>query len=278
MLKKIATRFAAAGLVGGVALAGVVAAPANAEETGCEVYTTLADWDLSSTSEDGTGHNEIVEQEGDDLLHVWTDATGHRKAAGYYELTPAMPLANATDFALDWTGTTPAPGGQLVVDLDGDGTADGTLVIEPVYSGNIWLSVPAGGTWVSIPAAPHAPGGGGYPNQGSFAEWTAAYENAQVLAFGYSLGSGITGDGTISSISVDGCAYTFGADVPVSAAPQDQPAATGETAAVETEAAKDELAETGFEGTQGLVGLAALVAGFALVGAGVVRRRRAAAE
>ncbi|MBN9239632.1 MAG: hypothetical protein J0J03_08155 [Leifsonia sp.] len=171
--------------------------------------TSLSALDLSSSSTDGSS-TTVLETGG---LHVKTADTGHRKAAGYIVGTGWQPLDSVTDFVLTWTGTTAQPGGQLPVDLDGDDVADGILVIEPVNGGIQWLSVPGGGTWVSIPGAPHAAGGGAYPNQGTFAQWIAAYPDAQWTTPGYSLGSGVTGDGVISAITVVGssnCSYTFG--------------------------------------------------------------------
>ena len=86
------------------------------------VHTTdLSTWDLSETR--SAGHQALLENG----LHVWTDTgiTGSpdpRKAAAYYSTN--FSLADAADFNLDWTGTTPAAGGQLAVDLDNNGSTD----------------------------------------------------------------------------------------------------------------------------------------------------------
>lgn len=162
-------------------------------------FTSLAGWTLDDGNDD-VSTIEIIEGG----LHIETAAEGHRKAAGYW---PAdFPLSSLGEFVLDWDGTAPAPGGQLVVSLDGDAVPEGTLVIESLYGGIQWLSVPAGGTWVVRADSPHTAGGGGYPNQGTLNEWLALNPDARVLATGFSLGSGITGSGTIERISTGACA------------------------------------------------------------------------
>ena len=47
-------------------------------------------------------------------------------------------------------------------------------------------------------------------HNGTFTQWLSVYPNAKVLAIGYSLGSGILGDGVISQITAGGINYTFG--------------------------------------------------------------------
>lgn len=178
----------------------------------CEAYssvhtTNLATWDRSSTSTDGSGHNRLAPTS----VHVWTDATGHRKAAAYYATDFA--LADMGEFVLNWAGASTAPGGQAVIDLNNDGTPDGTLVIESIYGGIQWLSVPAGGTWVVRADSPHVSGGGGYPNQGTFNDWLALNPDARIKAIGWSLGSGVTSDGNITQITAGCVNYTFGLPV-----------------------------------------------------------------
>lgn len=164
--------------------------------------------DFSQSSSDGSAS---WTPNGSDL-DIATADTGHRKVAGYH--ATSFPLANAWDWNLDYTVTTGIePGGNLLVDLDNDATPDGYLVIESIYGGVWWLS----GNWTGTPpgtfsvrdGAPHAAGGGGYPNQGSFSEWITAYPNAQVLAVGFSLGSGVTASGTVHSLFVNGTTFNF---------------------------------------------------------------------
>ena len=61
--------------------------------------------------------------------------------------------------------------------------------------------------------APSHTGGSGSANHGTLAQWRTAFPDAQVLAFGFSLGSGVQGDGVIHAINFDGTRYTFAADV-----------------------------------------------------------------
>lgn len=172
-------------------------------------YTTVDDLHLNTDYTRSAGHNEFL----NDGVHVYTDdATPQAKAAAYFDVD--MPLADVGEPGMAWatdTATT-QPGLQLVVDLDGDGDSDGTLVGEPVYNGNWWLP---GSTIDGVPVAPSiiadAPkiGGGGSADNGPLSAWRTAFPNAQVLQSGWSLGSGIHGDGTIYRISVGSTHYVF---------------------------------------------------------------------
>jgi hypothetical protein len=104
------------------------------------------------------------------------------------------------------SGTAP-PGFQLVVDFDNDGTADGILVGETIYANDWWLS--NGSAQFVKDGAPSHTGGSGTANHGTLDRWRTAFPDAQVLAFGFSLGSGVQGDGVINSISFAGDTYTF---------------------------------------------------------------------
>lgn len=177
---------------------------------GSVVTTNLSTWNLSETRVNG--HNELVSGG----LHIYTDtdAAGSpdpRKAAGYYSTNfPLSGLGNQTiDAALDFniTAGTYEPGLQLVTDFDNNGTPDGILVGEKVY-GNTW--------WLSNGSAPfvktNAPNtGGGYGSSwyGTANEWLSKFPNAKVLAIGYSLGSGVNGNGVIKEINLGCVKYTF---------------------------------------------------------------------
>jgi hypothetical protein len=155
-----------------------------------------------------SGHYELVA----DGLHIWTDSgpdvkSGDQKVAEYVDThtplaTAAEPFLEYTDGGADLTD----PGFQLVVDLDHDGTPDGILVGEPgSYGDRWWLSKP----WsaVDLTSAPEA--ADGYAHSGPLEEWRAGYPSADVLAFGFSLGSGVHGDGTLHAIDFAGTRYTF---------------------------------------------------------------------
>lgn len=168
--------------------------------------TNLATWNTSDTRV--TGHNQITASG----LRVWTESnTSTDKAAGYYPANFALKdLGDQTIAqALDYENTTAgaAPGLQLVVDFDNNGTPDGILVGETVYGNNWWLSGSAvqfakdGGPTV---------GGGGSASNGTPNQWLAAFPDAKVKVVGYSLGSGAKGDGIIKRISLGCTDYTFG--------------------------------------------------------------------
>ncbi|MGY1695303.1 hypothetical protein ACI780_10345 [Geodermatophilus sp. SYSU D00814] len=113
--------------------------------------------------------------------------------------------------SLDYTpisGTIP-PGFQLVVDFDADGSADGILVGEPGSYGTDWWVNKAAKTFVKA-AAPETGGGSGSDWYGTLDEWRTAFPRAEVKAFGFSLGSGVEGEGLLEAIEFDGTRYTFG--------------------------------------------------------------------
>ncbi|RHA38074.1 Ig-like domain-containing protein [Cellulomonas rhizosphaerae] len=186
-----------------VALAATTfsALPASAT-AGHTVVLGLADIDRSQSSSDGSSHAELVDQG----LHIWTDETGHRKAAGY--IVTDVALEDAGEPALRYeakAGIT--PGSQLVVDFDGNGSPDGILVGESVY-GNDWWASNGSAAFVKTGAPQHG-GGFGSENHGTLAQWRDAFPSAVVTAIGYSLGSGVTGDGIIRSLSLGDTTYTF---------------------------------------------------------------------
>jgi hypothetical protein len=173
--------------------------------------TNLETWDFDDTR--SAGHYELV----DGGLHIWTDtgATGTpdpRKVAGYFATDFALSGVGTQTIAdsLDYTATTGTePGLQLKVDFDGDGTVDGILVGETVYGNTWWLNNTAA-EFVKA-GAPNNGGGYGSSWYGTLDEWHTAFANAKVKAIGFSLGSGVNGDGVINKISLGCTDYTFDA-------------------------------------------------------------------
>ena len=151
-----------------------------------------------------TGHYEVVGTG----LHLWTDgATSTDKVAEY--VATSTPLADAGEPSLDYSNTSGGvPGAQLVVDFDDDGAADGILIGEPASYGNDWWASNGSAAFVQAGAPSHS-GGFGSTNHGSLEQWRAAFPTAQVQAFGFSLGSGVKGDGTLNAIGFAGTRYTF---------------------------------------------------------------------
>ena len=156
-----------------------------------------------------TGYYEVVGTG----LHIRTEGTTSTDKVAEYVAT-ATSLATAGEPNLEFTNTSSGglPGAQLVVDFNGDGSADGILVGEPASYGNDWWASNGSTQFVKESAPSHTTGYGS-ANHGTLDNWRAAFPNAQVLAFGFSLGSGVKGDGTIDAINFAGTRYTFAADV-----------------------------------------------------------------
>lgn len=176
-----------------------------------QVHTTdLSTWSWADTR--ATGHYALTLNG----LHIWTEgATSTDKVAGYY--ATSFPLAHlGTETiaqSIDYTaafGLT--PGLQLVLDADDDGTADGILVGEAVYGNAWWLSNSA--AQFVKDGAPNTGGGYGSSWYGTPDEWLGAFPTARILAVGFSLGSGVHGDGVLNSITLGCVQYTFGLPVP----------------------------------------------------------------
>ncbi len=155
-----------------------------------------------------TGHYE-VQGTG---LHIWTDGVpdgaSSNKVAEY--VATSTPLSAVGEPTLDYTNPSAGgvPGFQLVVDFDGDGTRDGILIGEPGVYGNDWWVNNGAKPFVKAGAPSHA-GGFGSDNHGTLDQWRAAFPSANVVAFGFSLGSGVKGDGVLTAINFAGARYTF---------------------------------------------------------------------
>ena len=149
-----------------------------------------------------TGHYDFL-SEG---IHVWTEgATSTDKVAEYWAIGTPLP----TTGGLEWFGTTNQPGAQAVVDLDNDGTVDGTLVGESVYQGRWWANNTLN-TWLTTHTNANTPGpNDGYNHSGNLAAWKTAYPNARLVAGGFSLGSGLKGDGVLRSVTFGDTSYVF---------------------------------------------------------------------
>ena len=204
-------RLGAASAVGALVTTGLlVAAPAAEAVT---IHFVRADQvDLAETR--STGHNDFSANG----VRVWTEgATSTDKAAGYFDVN--LDLADIGEPSLAWTPASPPVGNlkpsvQLKTDFDADGNIDGILVGEPTYQdgtplyGNDWWLSNGSEQWVKD-AAPSHTGGSGSANHGTLAQWRSVFENAIVVQSGWSLGSGVHGDGTITRISLGDDRYYF---------------------------------------------------------------------
>ena len=164
-----------------------------------------------------TGHVDF----NDHSLRVWTEgATSTDKAAGYFPVE--MPLAEVGDPTMVWRFNNATllavPGQQIVFDADNitdNGNDYNVLVGEPVYNGNWWLTSGSSDTAKSADPSGADNGGNGSEWFGSLDEWSAALPDAQVLAGGFSLGSGVHGDGTLVSMTYGTTTFEFAKDTMV---------------------------------------------------------------
>ncbi len=214
---------------GGAALAaaalavGVAAAPATAAVK----PVRQADFIPALSDTRATGHVDFL-REG---VHIWTEgATPTDKVAEYFAYGPTLPATGN----LEWLGSdadlTHQPGVQLVFDFDqttGNGNDFNILVGEEVYgvdgSGNYtdwWLTNASSADAKAV--APSTTGGSGSAWHGTLGQWAAALPSERVVAAGFSLGSGVQGNGTIRAINLGADSYEF-TDTPATVTP---PAAT----------------------------------------------------
>ncbi|MEI2776735.1 MAG: hypothetical protein V9G19_12360 [Tetrasphaera sp.] len=176
-------------------IAGVISAPP------AQAAAYVVDRDHIDTSQTrATGHVEFA----GGGMHVWTrGTTSTDKAAGYFDVV--VPLAGVV------SGSGEA-GLNLRIDIDGDGSYDGTLVYESIYNGTWWLT--EGWSAAMRAKAPYiAPGGGnndgqGSPYYGSLAEWRAAFPAGAIVQAGWVLG--VPAVNTLHAIKLGETTYDLG--------------------------------------------------------------------
>lgn len=173
--------------------------------TGPELVTTksqFADYAYQDTRADG--HTEFTA----DGLRIWTTLGDSTSKVAWYK-SVNYPLASVGAPTMEYTATNGiAPGLQLIVDFDNNGTPDGILVGESIYGNNWWLSNSA--QQFVKDAAPHNGGGNGSQWFGTLDEWLTAFPSAQVKSVGFSLGSGVIADGVLTSLTFGCHKWTFG--------------------------------------------------------------------
>lgn len=196
-------------LVGSAALA---AAPANAATT----QVRQADFIPALTGTRSTGGFDFL-REG--LRVFTTDAanpsSSQNKSAEYFAASGSIP----TSASYDWYGTSGQPGSQIQFTTGATPTTanSGILVGEQLYSTNAagqpltdfslsGGSAKAAGLGLSCPSMT---GGFGSDCHGTLQQWNAAAPDAQVFALGFSLGSGVKGDGVLRSQTYGDTTYEF---------------------------------------------------------------------
>ena len=195
------------GVVAGFAAAALVSlAPAAHADGGQTVTVREGDFVQQLSDTRATGHVEFL-KEG---LHVWTEgATSTDKVAEYVSV-PAQGLPDSA--VLTWYGTSPQPGSQIVFDTDATRDNDNdfnVLVGEPAYGDDYWYTGGQARAAERGFTCPETGGGFGSDCHGTLAEWKQALPNAEMYAVGFSLGSGVKGDGVIRDIQVGDTDYQF---------------------------------------------------------------------
>ena len=201
MIKRITLAAAAV-----IALTGLAPAANAAEATGTIYVPSDFVVELSATGTTGS-----YEVQGTALHIATTGATSTDKVAEY--VASDVALADVGEPTLEYTNSSNlgVPGAQLVVDFDNDGSSDGILIGEPaVYGNDWWLNRTA--TDIAKAGAPETDGGKGSEWHGTLDQWRVAFPTAVVEAFGFSLGSGVQGDGLLTAIHFADTQYTFAAD------------------------------------------------------------------
>jgi hypothetical protein len=197
-------------LAGLAALGWLTAGPAYGTTSVVATPSSPHSWSFAETR--ATGHYAFASTG----LHVWTEGTTSTdKVAGYVPVT-GVTLANVADGpapSLDYDAVLPTlPGLQVVIDA-GDGVPR-ILVGETVYGDKWWMPNSFCGTWCDGLTVPWSAGGGS-AHSATLAQWSTGVPGAVVTAFGFSLGSGAYGDGTIRSLSLEDVCYGFDVDAPV---------------------------------------------------------------
>jgi len=118
---------------------------------------------------------------------------------------------------VDYTNTAGIkPGYQMAFDKDGDGGFDGFLVGEPDAYGMKWWD-----SYSFLTPKDASLAGCGYKICATLDDISAAYPQAKISAIGFSLGSGVKGDGVLSSLTFLDTTYTFGLDPVANGGPAD---------------------------------------------------------
>ncbi len=166
--------------------------------------------------------SDVPDKEG---LHVYTDdSSSNAKSAEYY----AAPAGSGipTSGSYDWYGTDNQAGSQIVFDTDSDPSNAGSfnvLVGEQAYTVGVgnegdgqnltdwWYTGGSAKAATNGITCPLTTGGSGSDCHGSLQQWHDAngMSDAKVGYYGYSLGSGVKGDGVLRSQTFGDDKYVF---------------------------------------------------------------------
>ena len=118
--------------------------------------------------------------------------------------SPRRAPSSETAFSVNWTGTGVAPGAQIALS-DGSLGSASRLVFESLYGANdLWLT--NGSAQVLKDNAPDTSVGSGSPWHGTPAAWQGVLDSLgfTVIGMGFSVGSGVLSDGTLTEVTA-GC-------------------------------------------------------------------------
>lgn len=159
------------------------------------------------------------------LIIQTKDASGQAKVAEYYAPRTAGALPASGSYT--WHGTPGSPdsplgqpGAQIVFDTDavaGNPGSYNVLVGEQVYSDNApgadltdwWYTGGNAKATTNGITCPSTTGGSGTDCHGTLAEWKTAVPDAKLTALGFSMGSGVKGDGVLREQKFGADQYIF---------------------------------------------------------------------
>ena len=191
------------GLAGIVALGLTLAVAAPASAATSSIYVP-DDFVKSLSDTRATGHYKLVGTG----LRIWTEGSTSTDKVAEYVATNTL-LSYVGEPSLEYTNKRGGlPGFQLYIDANRDGQSDGILVGENSVYGNDWWLSNSAEQFVKDRAPSHTDGYGS-GNHGTLDQWSAAFPDTRVKAFGFSLGSGVKGDGVINAINFAGTRYVF---------------------------------------------------------------------
>jgi hypothetical protein len=193
-------------------IAGVGVFVAAGTATASADAPTAVSVDPAQVSLAGSGYQGHSVFEASDV-HVYTDDTSDASyAIGRFPVSQPLASAGTPSLGVSSNGTGPVPSMRLEVDFDGDGTIDGTLVGDPSYLPDWWLT-PDSQQFVKN-GAPETDAGSGSAWSGTLADWSANFPDAVILQAGYSIGPDEQSDWQIASLTLGATTYAFTEAVP----------------------------------------------------------------
>lgn len=193
---------------GSALIVGAVMIPAFAEPT----EQTIRESDFIEGAGDtrASGSFEFLEE---GIRLVTSDSTSAAKVAEYWPASGSLEGIGAPTY--DWFGTANQPGQQIIFDadgIDGNGNDYNILVGEKIYGGDWWLTNGSSQTAKDADPSGANNSGSGSDFFGPMEEWAENLPDARIRAVGFSLGSGLQGDGVLRSQTYGETTYVFSSE------------------------------------------------------------------